>query len=207
MAYRSAYPWYDSLWLDAYRKARGILAEVRPDLRGDFEEALAVLRVPADFRVREVPDLLDPESLAALTEVVLGLHLRDLAAGEAVAFGRLITHDHPVTRDIQQQLLGLAGELAGEELVPSYTFVSLPPPLLVRRGRRAPHSQRLSRRQWPSSRRARSASSLSRSQRPRPANSGALGGRPPGDARGSGRNSSTPSPSRGNATRGCRARP
>lgn len=119
------YPWYDGRWLGAYASARRILAERRPELVEPFEEALAVLRVPLSFEARELPGLLDPTSLAALDELIRGFGLADVTAHEATRFGRLVVHDHPVVLDVQHQLVDLVSELAGERLVPSYTFVSL----------------------------------------------------------------------------------
>jgi hypothetical protein len=119
------YPWYDGRWLGAYAAALRILSERRPELVEPFEQALAVLRVPPSFETRELPGLLDPASLGAFEELIRGFGVADVTTHEATTFGRLVVHDHPVVLEVQHQLLDLASRLAGEPLVPSYTFVSL----------------------------------------------------------------------------------
>ena len=125
MSVESAFPWYDSPWLQAYVRAKSIIGQVRPGILREFESTLSVLQAPADFRVKQIRKLLSPEQLERALGVVAGLGADDFERHELLQFGRMVVHDHPEFARLQRVLNARASELAGEELEPSYNFLSL----------------------------------------------------------------------------------
>jgi hypothetical protein len=120
-----AFPWYDSPWLQAYVRAKAIIREVCPAALVDFEQALSVLQAPRDFQVEHLRSVLTPEEIEAVHEVVSGLRQEDYERHELFQFGRLVVHDHPEFTRLQHKFTSRVSELAGEELEPSYNFLSL----------------------------------------------------------------------------------
>jgi hypothetical protein len=119
------FPWYDSPWLRSYVRAKAIIREVRPTVLEDFEAAMAVFQAPRDFRVKQISSLLTPDQMEAARKIIAELDPTEIERHELMLFGRLVVHDHPVFTQLQRTFTPLVSELAGEDLEPSYNFLSL----------------------------------------------------------------------------------
>ena len=119
------FPWYDSLWLSSYVRAKELLRERHPGRLKDFVCAFDVLRTDPSFETIKIGDMIsaeDHERLKALVEIEARL-ARD--KHEVLRFGRLIVHDAPLCSELQARLTGRISDLVGEEVEPSYNFLSL----------------------------------------------------------------------------------
>lgn len=119
------YPWYDSVWLEDYTRAKAIIRRVRPDALAEFEDAMRVFRTRPDFRVTKFERVVDDETLAKIREIVRSLKPSDFELHEAHQFKRFVVHDHPYFTGLQAKLVSLVSEMAGEPVEPSYNFLSL----------------------------------------------------------------------------------
>ena len=119
------YPWYDSIWLDEYSRAKSIIRKVKPQALAAFEDAMQVFRTRPDFRVRAFERVFDDDTLEKIRQVVRTLKPTDFKLHEAQQFKRFIVHDHPYFTELQQQLTPLVSEAAGEPVEPNYNFLSL----------------------------------------------------------------------------------
>jgi hypothetical protein len=119
------FPWYDSEWLAKYASAEAIVRRVRPTALADFVEAFRVLRTRADFEVTRLEQPFDAETLAAIRRTVSSLRPTNLELHEARRFGRFVVHDHPFFTELQQRVVPLVSEMAGEPVEPRYNFLSL----------------------------------------------------------------------------------
>ena len=119
------YPWYDSVWLDEYSRAKNIIRKAKPQALAAFEEAMQVFRTHPDFRVRTFEQVFDDDTLEKIRKVVRTLKPTDFEFHEAQQFKRFVVHDHPYFTELQQQLLPLVSEAAGEPVEPNYNFLSL----------------------------------------------------------------------------------
>lgn len=117
--------WYDSTWLDRYFAAREMIAARSPAKATAFDEWLDVLRTDPGFEVRHVPQLIDQATLDELQRFVACLDKARLEMHELKRFGRFVVHDLPRFAQLQRDLTDQVSELAGEELEPSYNFLSL----------------------------------------------------------------------------------
>ena len=119
------YPWYDSIWLDEYSRAKSIIRKVKPQALAAFEDAMQVFRTRPDFRVRTFERVFDDDTLEKIRRVVRTLQPKDFEFHEAQQFKRFVVHDHPYFTALQQQLIPLVSEAAGEPVEPNYNFLSL----------------------------------------------------------------------------------
>lgn len=117
--------WYDSLWLGKYFTARDIVARVAPNRLAQFVEAFAVFRTDPAFTVKYLPKVLDARALADVRQIVRSLPREKLEMHELKRFGRFVIHELPVFNELQQTLVDKVSEWAGEEVEPSYNFLSL----------------------------------------------------------------------------------
>jgi hypothetical protein len=120
-----AFPWYDSIWLRRYARAKKVIERVRPEMLPEFEDAFRALRTRPDFKVKELSQVLSDSALGELEQVIRGLKASDLERHELDDFGRFIVHDHPFVTELQHSIVDLASEAAGEPVDPCYNFVSL----------------------------------------------------------------------------------
>lgn len=123
--YGQLYPWYDSLWLHDYTVARRILRKVRPDVLAQFEQAMQVFRTRPDFEVKLFDRVFDDTTLAQVRQVIRNFGPADFELHEARTFKRFVVHDHPYFTELQQKLVDLVSDAAGEPIEPSYNFLSL----------------------------------------------------------------------------------
>lgn len=119
------YPWYDSVWLAKYVRAKAIIQTVRPAALAAFVDAFRILRTRPDFQVRLFERPFDDKTLHEIRRVAQSLRPTDLELHEVRAFGRFVVHNHPFLTEVQQRTLPLVSEAVGEEVEMSYNFLSL----------------------------------------------------------------------------------
>ena len=118
------YPWYDSLWLTQYAQAKELIEEVRPQALDEFVRTFDVLRTRPDFEVKEFPQVFSEAVLTDIKQVVRGLEASQLDTHEVEGFGRSIVHNHPFITELQESIVDLASEAAGEAVERSYNVIS-----------------------------------------------------------------------------------
>lgn len=118
------YPWYDSGWLHAYAQAQDIVKQQYPSRLSEFVEAFEPLRTRSDFQVTK-QQILAPEILHESRELIENLDINQLGKQELFSFGRLVVSDHPYFNQLQDSLTTRVGNTVGEEVEPSYNFLSL----------------------------------------------------------------------------------
>ncbi len=57
------YPWYDSVWLTKYARAKAIVRKMRPEALSAFEDAFQILHTRPDFQVRLLERIFDDDAL------------------------------------------------------------------------------------------------------------------------------------------------
>lgn len=119
------FPWYDSLWLAKYERARQWLQTHRPQSVPEFESAFDVLRTPPGFRTRHFSSVFDNETMAAVRATVAALGPNDLELHEAATFRRFIVHNHSFFTELQRKLIPLVSDATGESVEIGYNFLSL----------------------------------------------------------------------------------
>ena len=117
--------WYDSLWLGSFFDAQAILRRVAPERLEEFEAAMRVFRCPPDQSLEVVRGFLDDARLEEIRAVVRSIPRHEFKIHELSRFGRLVVHDWPEFNAIHETLVGIVSEMAGEEVEPSYNFLSL----------------------------------------------------------------------------------
>lgn len=122
---RDVFPWYDSVWLTNYKRAKEILAGSNPQTLQQFIEACEPLKTRSDFEVIKVSDILSPYVLRQSKELIESLPNSDKETHEIFKFGRLVIHNHPFFDDLQKELTEKVGKLVKEEVEASYNFLSL----------------------------------------------------------------------------------
>jgi hypothetical protein len=119
------YPWYDSVWLGEYARAKATIAAARPERLEAFVDAFEVFRTAPSFRERRLARVFDDRTMAEIRRAVKSLRPTDLELHEARAFGRFVVHDHPLFGALQEQLVPLMSETVGEPVESAYSFLSL----------------------------------------------------------------------------------
>lgn len=125
------YPWYDSVWLSAYQRAKAIIRRFAPARLAPFEQAFAVFQTRPDFKVQVLERTFSAETLDEIRRTAAALAPAQLEMHEARVFRRFVVHDHPFFNQLQQQAVELVSQLAGEPLEASYNFLSLYGPMGV----------------------------------------------------------------------------
>jgi len=119
------FPWYDSYWLESYVRVKAYLRERQPGRLAEFEQACRVFETRPDFQSLELSRVFDDSVQARLRELVHGLREDEHEKHEALSFGRSVVHHHPLLTELHAGLVPRVSELVGEELEPSYNFLSL----------------------------------------------------------------------------------
>ncbi len=119
-----SYPWYDSIWLSQFTHARHIVSTVAPSKLAAFDGAFDVLHTRQDFEVQRLDSVFGDDTFDEILRVAASLSLNELEAHETQSFGRFVVHDHPFFTQLQQQLVPLVSEAAGEPVEPNYNFLS-----------------------------------------------------------------------------------
>lgn len=120
-----AYPWYDSVWLDRWTRAREIVRRVRPGSLGAFDAAFDVLRTRPDFETTLLPRPFDDGTMAEIRDLVRSLRPTELEMHEAARMGRFVVHDHPFATELAGRSAPMVAAVVGEPVEASYTFLSL----------------------------------------------------------------------------------
>ncbi|MES2606530.1 MAG: hypothetical protein V4603_16465, partial [Pseudomonadota bacterium] len=120
-----AFPWYDSIWLQRYVKARDFIALHHPRRLTEFVSSMQVLRTRPDFTVQHLRSVFDEPTLARIRTTIAALQPGDLELNEIKTFGRWIVHNRDVFTELQATTTALVSELAGEEVEPLYNFLSM----------------------------------------------------------------------------------
>lgn len=134
-AHERTYPWYDSVWLGRWMGARDVARLEAPELQAELIDRALPLRMPTNFDTHLRQGIVDESTSDRMCAVVRSLAASDRERHEAQDFGRTLVHNHSSFDDLHRAFLPLACELAGEELEPSYNFLSL----YTNRGVCAPH--------------------------------------------------------------------
>lgn len=119
------YPWYDSLWLQKYARARELVRTVKPAALSGFTDAFRVLETRSDFDVRLLDTVFSEDVLAEARRIAASFSPTELELHELRSFGRFVVHDNPYFTELQRQVAPLVEEVVGEAIEPSYNFLSL----------------------------------------------------------------------------------
>jgi hypothetical protein len=110
--------------LTAYLRACEFLKAELPDTHSAFIRAVEPLRTRPDFEPVVSP-CLTPEMIEQSKLAIKDLSPEALEDHELDKFGRYVVHDHPFFVQMQRRFTERVSELAGEEVVPTYNFLSL----------------------------------------------------------------------------------
>ena len=83
-----------------------------------------VFKVDSGFRERVFSGFLDSEALREITHLVHAFKLDELEDHELFSFGRHVLHNHRYFTDLQARLNDTVSRHAGEDVEPSYNFLS-----------------------------------------------------------------------------------
>lgn len=119
------YPWYDSVWLSAFERARQTVQRVAPKRAADFERAFDVFRTRDDFQVHLFERVFDDATCEEIRRIAGALSPAQLELHEARTFKRFVVHDHPVFTQLQLRVTDMVSEAAGEPVEACYNFLSL----------------------------------------------------------------------------------
>jgi hypothetical protein len=119
------FPWYDSVWLSRYDRAKAIIRVVKPEALVAFVDAFRIFHTRPDFQVRLIERPFDADTLGEVRRVAASLRPTDLELHEARTFGRFVVHDYPFFTELQQRTVPLVSEMVGESVELSYNFLSL----------------------------------------------------------------------------------
>lgn len=119
------YPWYDSQWLAEYARCRAVIQEVKPGTLDDFDAAMRIFQTRRDFQTRVLEHVFDSDVRREIERRTASLQPTDLELHEAQMFGRFVVHNHSYFTELQRATVPMMSEIAGEEVEPSYNFLSL----------------------------------------------------------------------------------
>src|SRR5262245_27707676 len=103
LARSDVFPWYDSVWLTNYERAKAIIKIVRPHSLAAFVDAFRVFHTQPDFEVRLLDRPFDDDTLAEIRARVALLKPTELERHETRSFGRFVVHDHPFFTELQRR--------------------------------------------------------------------------------------------------------
>lgn len=119
------FPWYDSVWLSRYVKAREFIASHHPEKLDGFVRSMELLRTRPDFSVQHLPAVFSGETLSRIRSTIALLSPDELELDEIKTFGRWIVHNHQIFTELQAATTALVSQLAGEAVEPCYNFLSM----------------------------------------------------------------------------------
>lgn len=118
-------PWYDSSWLACYYHARDIVKTAYPERLKEFEQAFQSLHTDLDFSEKDASHLITEDTIESLKQQIIELPEEKLETHEFINFGRTVVHNLAFSKQLQLELLEPVSELAGQELEPSYNFLTM----------------------------------------------------------------------------------
>jgi len=119
------YPWYDSLWLSAYTKAKDLLEKYHPDRLADFVDAMDVLKTRSNFEAVKLDGIFDDSTIKEIKNIASRFESSELEKDELLSFGRQVVHRDARFTKLQENVTGLVSEIVGEAVEPGYNFLSL----------------------------------------------------------------------------------
>jgi hypothetical protein len=117
--------WYDSIWLSKYIQAKEIITRVAPFRVEEFERSFDPLRVAPAYKQQPLPGFMDEIEIEKIREAVRQIPRESINTTELNDFGRFIVHRWPPFTELQDRLTETVSALAGEDVEPSYNFLSL----------------------------------------------------------------------------------
>ncbi len=121
----TAFPWYDALWLACYWQAYETVRQHYPNRLAEFVEAFNMLHTSDGYTVETLKQVLSHDRITQLKLLIKSLANDQLEKQELLSFGRFVVHEHPLFSEIHQEITPLVSRLAGQHLIPSYSFLSL----------------------------------------------------------------------------------
>jgi len=111
--------------LGDYFAAQNILRREAPDRLAEFEDTIRVFRCPADYRVEVARGLFDARWLEQARAIIASIPQDSMKIHELQRFDRFVVHDWPAFTALQESMVDLVSQMAGEAVEPSYNFLSL----------------------------------------------------------------------------------
>ena len=124
-AEQKKFPWYDAVWLNRYVETKRIIRDVAPDKLKMFEEMIAPLRTRPDFEPIKLTNFLSEDFLRQTKAFIADLPNDQKETHEIFRFGRTVLHNHELFNEHHRAITDQISELVGEEVEPSYNFLSL----------------------------------------------------------------------------------
>ncbi len=116
---------YDALWLKAYYAAKAIVARVALEKLEHFTRSFDVFRTDPGFATLYLPQVITPELLANMRDMIRAIPKEQYEFHELKSFGRFLVHNLPEFIEIQAQMVDLVSEWVGEPVEPSYRLLGL----------------------------------------------------------------------------------
>lgn len=117
--------WYDSVWLSKFLAAKEFIKLAYPAKYEEFIEAFEKLRTDPNFKIKELPGLLNQVDLDLIKKTIHEIPMNQIELNEVQTFGRFIVRNHPVFMKMQADLTDKVCEWTGEAVEPCYNFLSL----------------------------------------------------------------------------------
>src|SRR5690348_8774747 len=122
MKRQGGFPWYDSVWLNSYVRAKRHIRQNWPQKLPEFLGALEVLRTDPAFQTRSLTNLFDAGRRDEMRSFVSGLMKPEFENHELFQFGRRVVHDHDFFNALQDSIVDRISEVVNEAVEPSYNF-------------------------------------------------------------------------------------
>ncbi|WP_310423335.1 hypothetical protein [Chamaesiphon sp. VAR_48_metabat_135_sub] len=119
------FPWYDSIWLSDYVRAKRLIETNYPNKYLEFVDAFEPLKTRSNFETMTIDNIFDDETFARIEDSIAQLSKSELERQELLRFGRLVVHDNAYFTELHHQITPLVSDLVGELVEPSYNFLSL----------------------------------------------------------------------------------
>jgi hypothetical protein len=119
------FPWYDSLWLTQFVRAKKFISLHHPARVAEFTRALEPLRTRPAFRDRLLDGFLAKDQVETILSAYRAVRRDQLELHELASHGRFVVHDHPLLMELHATLAADVGRLVGEDVEPSYSFLGM----------------------------------------------------------------------------------
>lgn len=116
---------YESYWISRYLLAKEFIAKRYPERLEEFITRLDVFRTDPNYKIKDLPDILSQELLDFIKKIILNTPKSKMEMHEVDSFGRHVLHNQPIFFKIQASLIDRVSEWVGEDVEPSYNFLSL----------------------------------------------------------------------------------
>jgi len=109
----------------SYLAAREQFEKLRPDALEEFESSIEPLRTRKTFQTIHLHQILSDERLAECRSLIEDIRASELNDSEFFQFGRHLLRNHKYFNQLQVELTEIVSNQVGEEVEPSYNFLSL----------------------------------------------------------------------------------